>query len=322
MIMTKKKILLQDEGCPTYEEALEIYIRKCTIKNISEKTIKTYRNGMKDFLKRCEQNIEYMDEITSYTVENYVLNHRNNPTCNDMTLNCYLRSIRVFLYWAMEEKYIPKPFTVQLLKTDTKIKATYTDAELRLLLKKPNIKEVTFSEYKTWVYSNYLLATGNRLSSALSVKIKNIDFENGNITIEKAKNRKQQIIPMSKTLEDILTEYLQYRKGEVEDYLFCNQYGGKADGKTTQDQLAKYNKSRGVEKTSSHLYRHTFAKHWILNGGDIFRLQKILGHSDLTVVKQYVNMFSDELAIDFDKFNPLDNLTMRNKGTIKMGGRR
>lgn len=55
-----------------------------------------------------------------------------------------------------------------------------------------------------------------------------------------------------------------------------------------------------------------------LNGGDIFRLQKILGHLDLTEVKQYVNMFSDELTIDFDKFNLLDNITLRNKDTIKI----
>jgi integrase/recombinase XerD len=72
-------------------------------------------------------------------------------------------------------------------------------------------------------------------------------------------------------------------------------------------------------KTSAHLYRHTFAKNWILNGGDIFRLQKVLGHSDLTVVKEYVNMFSNDLSIDFDRFNPLDRLEMNQmKKHIKM----
>ena len=87
---------------------------------------------------------------------------------------------------------------------------------------------------------------------------------------------------------------------------------------TYQGILLRYNRGRGIMKTSAHLYRHTFAKHWILNGGDVFRLQRILGHSDLTVVKQYANMFSDELSINFDKFNPLDNFTVRNRGTIRM----
>jgi len=50
----------------------------------------------------------------------------------------------------------------------------------------------------------------------------------------------------------------------------------------------------------------------------MFRLQKILGHSDLTVTKEYVNMFGQDLQMDFEKFNPLDNLKSRNKGTIRM----
>jgi len=80
---------------------------------------------------------------------------------------------------------------------------------------------------------------------------------------------------MSNKLSGILQEYLQFRNGEPDDYVFCTITGTKASVKSYQDALARYNHNRGVMKTSAHLYRHTFAKHWILNGGDIFRLQKI-----------------------------------------------
>ena len=63
-----------------------------------------------------------------------------------------------------------------------------------------------------------------------------------------------------------------------------------------------------MTKTSIHLFRHTFAKNWILSGGDIFRLKSILGHSSLEIVKEYVNMFGGDLKKDFDKFNPLENM--------------
>jgi integrase/recombinase XerD len=124
---------------------------------------------------------------------------------------------------------------------------------------------------------------------------------------------------MSATLSAVLQEYLTYRKGEITDYLFCNTVGDKACMRTFQILIAKYNNNRGIAKTSAHLYRHTFAKKWILNGGDIFRLQKILGHSDLTMVREYVNMFGDEISLDFNRFNPLDNLEfVQTKKKIKM----
>ena len=77
-----------------------------------------------------------------------------------------------------------------------KIKETYLDNELAILLKKPNLKNVTFTEYKIWVFSNYLFATGNRLSSALNIQICDLDFTNQLIQVNKTKNRKAQIIPI------------------------------------------------------------------------------------------------------------------------------
>ena len=70
--------------------------------------------------------------------------------------------------------------------------------------------------------------------------------------------------------------------------------------------LYRYNHARGVRKTSIHLFRHTFAKNWILNKGDPFRLKAILGHSTMAMVNVYVSMFGRDLHKDFDEFNPLE----------------
>lgn len=302
-----EKLKLQRTDSMTVKECFEEYINKCIIKNLSEETIKLYRNQFNVFLRTLNDEEMLIDDISSKDIEHFILTERQNKKCNEITINSYLRGIRAFLYYAMDEKYLP-PFHITIPKATKKIKETYQDEELALLLKKPNMKTATFTEYKIWVYSNYLLATGNRLSSALNIQIGDLDFDNQLIQVNKTKNRKAQIIPMSDTLRKILMEYLKYRKGESDDYLFCNSRGGKGDLRTYQDMLAAYNRKRGVEKTSAHLYRHTFAKKWILNGGDIFRLQKILGHSDLTVVKEYVQMFGNDLNIDFEKYNPLDRM--------------
>lgn len=305
--MSTTKITLQNPDMLTVTECFEQYISKCVIKNLSTETIKLYQTQFRVFLGTLKDEEMLISDITIDDVNSFILFLRKNHTCNDITINSYLRGVRAFLYYAMEEEYM-RPFKITIPKVEKKIKETYLDSELKVLLKKPNLKATTFTEYKIWVFSNYLLATGNRLSSALAIQVKDLDFENQMIQVNKTKNRKAQIIPMADSLCKILKEYLKYRKGDPNDYVFCNSRGGKGDLRTYEDMLAAYNRKRGVSKTSAHLYRHTFAKKWILNGGDIFRLQKILGHSDLSVVKEYVQIFGNDLTVDFDKFNPLDRM--------------
>lgn len=75
--------------------------------------------------------------------------------------------------------------------------------------------------------------------------------------------------------------------------------------------MKDYNISRGVGRTSVHAFRHTFAKYWIRNGGDVFRLQKLLGHSTLEMTRKYVNLFNIDLSEGYDEVNPLDRLAKK-----------
>ena len=312
-----KKLSTKVDTNLSIEESFAYYMKRCTIKNLSAETIKSYKVHYHVFEKFIGGQTQ-IRTIDSDTIGDFILYLKENNHCNEITINSYLRTIRAYLYYCMETGYLSQ-FTVHIQKVDKKIKETYNEQELKLLLKKPKIKHCDFGEYRTWVFSNYLLATGNRISSVLNIKIEDLDFMNSLITVNKMKNRKAQIIPMSQTLSEVLQEYLQYRGGDPTDYVFCTVTGEKSALRSYQDALGKYNKSRGVMKTSAHLYRHTFAKQWILNGGDIFRLQKLLGHSDLSVVKEYVQMFGNDLSVDFDKFNPLETLGMnQQKNTINM----
>ena len=119
------------------------------------------------------------------------------------------------------------------------------------------------------------MGTGVRLSTALNIKIKDVDFDSGFIFLGTTKNRIQQYIPLAKSLENVLKDYLSYRGGEDDDFLFCNSYGRKANDRTYQQMVKDYNNQRGVDKSSCHAFRHTFAKLFLINGGDLFSLQKI-----------------------------------------------
>jgi len=75
--------------------------------------------------------------------------------------------------------------------------------------------------------------------------------------------------------------------------------------------FARLAKRSGVHRLHAHLCRHTFATRFLINGGDVFTLQQILGHSTLEMVKHYVNLAANHVAIQHQKFSPLDRLNLR-----------
>lgn len=292
----------------TVEDAFNMFIRKCRVKNLSDYTILAYQKKLAEFITMVGKNSPVTD-IDCDAIDDYILELREREV-SDVTIQTLMRHLRAFVYYCQECNYIPS-FKVTVPKADKKIKETYTNEELLVLLERPNINKCSFSEYKTWVFENYLLGTGNRLSTALNVKIKDVDFDNGILILCKTKNRRQQQIPLSNSLALVLKEYLEIRGGDGEDYLFCNEYGEKASDRTYQQLVRRYNIKRHVNRTSIHCFRHTFAKNWVLASGDIARLKTILGHSSLAVTNEYLQMFGQDLMLDFEKFNPLDNLRAR-----------
>ena len=309
----RKELKFQPSENVTINSAFEQFLKIKRNNGLSEHTLEYYFYSMKHF-SQFFNGENFCSSITSRTIEDYIAFLREKERAlSNISVNTYLRSIRTIIYFFMERDYTQE-FRIKLIKQEKKIKETYTTAELEILLKKPDVKKCTFAEYRNWVISNYLLATGNRLSTVCHIKIGDIDFQNHEILLTKLKNKRQYIIPLSSRLEKVLLDYLIYRKGEKDEYLFCNRFGEQMNRSMMTNAIRKYNLARGVEKTSIHLYRHTFAKNWILNGGDIFRLKSILGHSSLDIVKEYAEMFGADLKRDFDNFNPLDNLGVRNRG--------
>ena len=305
----------------TLKEGIEKFIRHCKIKDLAKSSIDYYERSCEYFLTFVEDELNKDDNLEIYyinkdMIENYILWLDDTYNMNNISLNTRLRGIRAFIYYMMEQDYLEE-FKIDLLKEEKKIKETYTDSELKKLLKKPDLDECSFAVYRNWVIINFLLATGVRSRTLINLKIKDIRLDEAIVHIKTVKNRKQQIIPLSKSLTEVLSEYLNYRKGDEDDYLFCSIYGNKFTGSSLNGAIRTYNINRGVTKTSVHLFRHTFAKKWILNGGDSFRLQKILGHSTMRMVREYVNMFSNDLKKDFNDYNPLEQFKV-NKKHIKM----
>jgi integrase/recombinase XerD len=232
------------------------------------------------------------------------------------SISSYTRMLRAFFSWCGEESIAH--IRLSQYKGEETVKETYTDRELAILLKKPDIRKCNFAEYRDWVIINFLLNSGSRAATIRAIQIRDVDLQNGLVHYRHTKNRKAQVIPLCSQMVSILREYLRFRGGNEEDYLFCTENGLPLTESGLRIAIARYNTRRGVNKTSIHLFRHTFARKYLIDcGGDAFMLQKLLGHSTLQMTKHYCAIFDADITRNYDNFSPLAQIK-QNGAHIKM----
>ena len=299
-----KKMRMLEANSLTFEEGCNKYLDNCRARNLREGTINHYKQSYVQFAKFFDMQMP-VSEMDAQLYQKYVIFLRETLH-NDVSINSYLRDFITTMHFLMNEGYLPY-FKMQAIKVDRSGVETYSEEELMALLKKPNIKKCSFIEYQSWVMTNFLFSTAVRQRSLRFIKVKDLDFDNNVVYVTVTKNRKSLIVPFNRTLSNILKEFLKYRQHKSdEDFLFCNVFGQQLKKSTSYHMLYEYNKRRGVETTGIHRYRHTFAKQWILNGGNVVSLSKMLGHSNLQITQNYINLLVSDVAKEVETINLLD----------------
>jgi integrase len=136
------------------------------------------------------------------------------------------------------------------------------------------------------------LSVGARWGEAQKMRV--VDIHNQKITFSDTKNGKPRAVPISKAL------FEELRAHKNQGRLFKDCY------KTFMYRLKK----TGIELPkgqASHVLRHTFASHFMMNGGNLLVLQKVLGHGDIKMTMRYAHLAPDYLVEVIDK-NPLSQL--------------
>ena len=97
--------------------------------------------------------------------------------------------------------------------------------------------------------------------------------------------------------DEIKFELLKIKQDSCSEYLFTNKEGGNQKHDTIRKRYYDVDTlASGVRRIKIHDLRHTFASHFIMNGEDIFTLQRILGHSDSKMTMRYAHLAPDYLA--------------------------
>lgn len=234
------------------------------------------------------------------------------------SINALLRNLRAFGNWCLEEGYLID-FKCPVKNVETPIKEVYTTAELQKLLVKPPITD--FIDFRAYCMICLMLNTGARRRTISNIRICDFEEDTGYINFNTTKTGKVVRLGLDRKAKRDIIEFLHYyrlNKGaEPTDYLFCNEYGEQLHPNSITIAIAKYNKKRGVEKTSVHLFRHTFAKNWITSGGDIISLARVLTHSELDMVQRYSNLYAGDIKKEIEEHSILAQMRTKHGKTLR-----
>ena len=155
-----------------------------------------------------------------------------------------------------------------------------------------------------------MLDSGLRKSEVVALKLDNVHIFEGYIIID-GKGNKQRIVPIGNHTKKYLIKYISQRPKCVDcENVFITK-DNRPITNSVIDRLFKTLKNRQdllTPRIHAHLLRHTFATSYLENGGNIYSLQLILGHTSLEMEKRYVHLTQAKTVINFKNYSPLDNM--------------
>ncbi len=153
-----------------------------------------------------------------------------------------------------------------------------------------------------------LLDTGLRVSEAAGIGLADLRPD-GTIKV-RGKGARERVVPVGAATRRAIAGVLEGRAPSAGDApLFTGAAGGRLTLTGIQQLLRRLRTRAGVaRRCNPHTFRHTFAHRYLMNGGDVFTLQRMLGHSSLEMVRRYVALADGDMATRHRAASPADNL--------------
>ena len=293
--------------------AKRVFLTAKKAQGLTESTLRSYTEELTRFFDFVvSKNIYSVTEITPEVIREF-LNHLKGKKLRNITIHRYYAEIKTFFTFLHCEDYIrSNPIrNIKPPKVEQKQMRTFSAQEISKLLNAFNKND--FFGMRNYCIMATLFSTGMRKMELMNLTVKDLNITNDLFRIEYGKGNKERYVPIGATLRRILIRYLKMREEYVGDDYCPWFFVSRSKEKMTASALNVLFRKLKVElkltgeKVSPHTIRHTFAKTYLLNGGDIFSLQKIMGHAELETTRQYLNLNDEEVKVQHAKFNPLDN---------------
>ncbi len=303
-ISVKPEILKPKETAPKgleAEKALAMICRQMELNGYRERTLNDYHLIFNQFLETT--GIKHLEEINVDSIYKWLDSMKVSPSTKSTRLKCLKAVLSKFFNngWYESKFWL----TVQI-KVDKQVKAGAKENDLNILLSL--IDTTTFIGLRDAVAILTLYKTGVRINTLGLIQESHIDFANGVLNLEGSimKNRNNIKLPLDEQLIELYGVLIEqnekirsyYKKDN--NYLFITQKGTSINGKSTNNtiskQLNKYAKRYNLSNINAHAIRRAYAKSLYDKGANIALISKALGHSNLAVTTQYLDLEIDEVA--------------------------
>lgn len=261
--------------------------------------------------------------LRDFSVEHVDDFREERDDLSDKTVHNHLTLLRTMLGVARDELlWIPSfaKFKKPRLRIfDKDFRYLRNDDEIARFLAAARSKgPLAFALYATALY------TGMRAGELGDLHRGDIDFDQKLITVQRSfggptKSGDVRYVPLLAPLVPVLREWLLQNPSER---VFFNRDGGslRPSGRVYQEVLHRVLEAAKFPTTTTksgatryyvrfHDLRHTFASQWVMKGGDMFRLQKILGHKSPTMTQRYAHLAPTAFAGDHERLGASDALT-------------
>lgn len=300
-------------------DALDIFLLDRELKGNSDKTIKNYQEQINYYIDYVG-NIDVSD-ITLKSLQDYQIylskkeRYDNHPfkiyesgKLNKVTIQTYLRQLRVFIKYLYEEELIEIDLTLKfkLPKAPKTVIDILNDDEKERILNHYNEKSELNLRNKCIIA--LMLDCGLRRSEVLTLEYPNINYTNNYIKVY-GKGNKERLVPIGLTTKKLLMKYSNMRSLPEFDtkILFIDKNRKPMSDNALKQVFARLKKNTQIDRLHPHMLRHTFATDYLVNGGDIYSLQAILGHTSLEMVRKYLHLASSYIIANHKRLSPLDS---------------
>jgi integrase/recombinase XerD len=295
------------------DRLLNQFINYLTVeKGLSSNTIESYRSDLKKFKKYLTASgrvsagsLKEMKRITRHDIVSY-LNHLRDSGNQTPTIARNISSLRGFCLFLLSEGVLEEDLLENLgtpkgWKNLPRILGT---DEVVTLLEKPKGGKLSLRDR---AMLELVYSSGLRASEIVKLKINDINFEAGFITVM-GKGSRERVVPVNERAIKSLKKYLEELRPEIlrkktSRYVFLAR-GGKPLTRQRFWQLIK-TYSRGLSiRISPHTLRHCFASHLLDGGADLRALQKMLGHADISTTQIYTRVTPEKLKKVHKRYHP------------------